>query len=181
MVGKIQGNWCRPSRILFHRKYKQLFFFILVGLIFLCSYSFWRRSNYFLSSWRVTVFDPGGINIFLFMQFFPAVWNLSKGSRRANYLILTQGGDKKEQYTRIRTMTDCICTLSLWSGNRNLYLWGTSSISDERVWWINTLAWTHKIGHVACVVGWCFRRSWWIGICEGTRVELSQVEFLNLS
>ena len=25
-------------------------FFILEGLIFLCSYSFWRRSNYFLSS-----------------------------------------------------------------------------------------------------------------------------------
>ena len=36
----------------------------------------------------------------------------SKGSRRANYLILTQrGGDKKEQYTGIRAMTDCICTL----------------------------------------------------------------------
>ena len=41
------------------------------GLIFLCSYSFWRWSNYFLSSWRVTVLDPGGINIFLFMQFSP--------------------------------------------------------------------------------------------------------------
>ena len=28
-------------------------------------------------------------------------------------LILTQrGGDKKEQYTGIRAMTDCICTLS---------------------------------------------------------------------
>ena len=47
------------------------FFFNLGGLIFLWNYSFWRRSNYFLSSWRVTVFDPGGINIFLFMQFFP--------------------------------------------------------------------------------------------------------------
>ena len=55
----------------FHRKYKQLFFFILGGIISICSYSFWRRSNYFLSSWRVTVFDPGGINIFLFMQFSP--------------------------------------------------------------------------------------------------------------
>ena len=48
-------------------------FFVLGGLISICSYSFWRGSNYFLSSWRVTVFDPGGINIFLFMQFFPAV------------------------------------------------------------------------------------------------------------
>ena len=37
---------------------------------------------------------------------------ISKGSRRANYWILTQGGDKKEQYTSIRTMTDCICTLT---------------------------------------------------------------------
>ena len=35
-------------------------------LISLCSYSFWRRSNFFLSSWRVTVIDPGGINIFWF-------------------------------------------------------------------------------------------------------------------
>ena len=34
----------------FHRKYKQLFFLFWGGLIFLCSYSFWRRSNYFLSS-----------------------------------------------------------------------------------------------------------------------------------
>ena len=34
----------------FHRKLKQLFFLNLKGLISLCSYSFWRRSNYFLSS-----------------------------------------------------------------------------------------------------------------------------------
>ena len=34
----------------FHWKLKQLFFFIRGGLISLCSYSFWRRSNYFFSS-----------------------------------------------------------------------------------------------------------------------------------
>ena len=34
----------------FHWKLKQLFFLFWEGLIFLCSYSFWRRSNYFLSS-----------------------------------------------------------------------------------------------------------------------------------
>ena len=34
-----------------HRKYKQLFFFFnWRGLISVCSYSFWRWSNYFLSS-----------------------------------------------------------------------------------------------------------------------------------
>ena len=74
-----QGRSCEGMRgkILRTSKYpstgnlSSCFFFNLGGLIFLCSYSFWRRSNYFLSSWRVTVFDPGGINIFLFMQFLP--------------------------------------------------------------------------------------------------------------
>ena len=38
--------------------------------------------------------------------------------------------------------------LVLWSGTRNLHLWGTSSVSDKPLWWINTLAWTHKIGWI---------------------------------
>ena len=56
------------QRIHFHRKLKQLFFFWM-GLNSLCSYSFWRPSNYFLSSWTVAVFDPGGIIIFYYLQF----------------------------------------------------------------------------------------------------------------
>ena len=40
-------------------------------VICVCSFSFWRRSNYFLRSWTVTVFDPGGINIFFDIQFLP--------------------------------------------------------------------------------------------------------------
>ena len=47
--------------------------------------------EYFLSSWTVAVFDPGGIIFFVFTQ---------------------GGGDKNEQYTDIRAMTDCICILS---------------------------------------------------------------------
>ena len=65
------SHWKQLFDIPFHRKLKQIFFLILGELIFFCSYSFWRRSNYFLSSWRVTVFDPGGINIFWFMHFSP--------------------------------------------------------------------------------------------------------------
>ena len=37
------------------------------------------------------------------------------------------------------------------------------------------------MGHVACVVGLCFLRSWLIGICGSIRVEMSHVEFLDLS
>ena len=48
-------------------------FFYLRGLISLCSYSFWRRSNYFLSSWSITVIDPGGINVFFLIYSFAAV------------------------------------------------------------------------------------------------------------
>ena len=65
-------------------------------------------------------------------------------------------------------------------GTRNLYLWGTSSFSPKRLWWIYTWAWIYKIGHVACVVGLCFHRSWLMGVCEGIWVELSQVELLEL-
>ena len=39
-------------------------------LISICSYSFWRRPNYFSSSLTVTVFDPGEINIFSIYSFF---------------------------------------------------------------------------------------------------------------
>ena len=42
-------------------------FLILRGLISVCSYSFWRRSYYFWSSWTVTVFDPGGINFLIYI------------------------------------------------------------------------------------------------------------------
>ena len=42
---------CLMTDIHFHRKLMQSFFFFWGrGLISLCSYSFWRRSNYFLSS-----------------------------------------------------------------------------------------------------------------------------------
>ena len=44
-------------------------FFYSEEVISLCSYSFWRRSNNFLSSCRVTVTDLGGINIFLIYSF----------------------------------------------------------------------------------------------------------------
>ena len=54
----------------FHRKLKQLFFFNLGRLIFLCSYSFWRRSNYFLSSWKVTVLTRAE-SIFFYLCSFP--------------------------------------------------------------------------------------------------------------
>ena len=47
------------------------FFLIWRELIGLCSYSFWRRSNYFLSSWTVAVFDPRGTVIFMMYSFFP--------------------------------------------------------------------------------------------------------------
>ena len=62
-------------------------------------------------------------------------------------------------------MVDCICTLSCGAA------FGTCGELT------NTFAWTHEIGHVACVVD----RSWLIGICGSIRVELSQVEFLDLS
>ena len=48
-------------------------FFFWEGLISICSYSFWRRPNYFLSSLTVAVLDPGEIMIFFDIQFFPAV------------------------------------------------------------------------------------------------------------
>ena len=43
-------HWDIIGPVPFHRKLKQLFFFYSGGLISICSYSFWRRSNYFLSS-----------------------------------------------------------------------------------------------------------------------------------
>ena len=66
--------------------------------------------------------------------------------------------------------------LVMWSGTQNLHFWGTSSVSDKRVWWINN----HKKGHMTCVVGLCFHRSWWIRMCEGIRVEYLEVEIFDL-
>ena len=56
---------------------------------------------------------------------------------------------------------DCICTLSCGAA-----LGGAFTFEVLRVFQtsacgqlINTLAWTRKMGHVACVVGLCLHRS----------------------
>ena len=62
--------------------------------------------------------------------------------------MLTQGGgDKKEQYTSIRTMTDCICTSSCGAAVGNFALRALECFRQARV--VNTLAWNNKIGLVA--------------------------------
>ena len=67
--GRHQIGW-HEWIVHFHRKLMQLFF-LFGRLISICSYSFWRRSNYFLSSWTVAVFDLGGILFFLWYTVFP--------------------------------------------------------------------------------------------------------------
>ena len=77
----------------FHRKYKQLFFFYSGrggGVIFLCSYSFWRRSNYFFKQLKGYSFLTRAESIFFFYAVFPAVWSVMSTllSRRTNSTIL---------------------------------------------------------------------------------------------
>ena len=109
------GSSLASSFLIFHRKYKQLFFYS-GGVNFLMQLQFLAPVELFLKQLKGYSFWHLAESIFFYLCsffFFPAFPVKSvKGSRRANYLILTQGGDKKEQYTRIRTMTDCICTLS---------------------------------------------------------------------
>ena len=49
----------------------QSFFFFWRGLITLCSYSFWRRSNYFFRQLNGCSLSPGRNFNFLDFQFFP--------------------------------------------------------------------------------------------------------------
>ena len=56
------------------------------------------------------------VEFFFSTNSFPAVCDLSKGSKRAKYLILPHGvGDKIEQYTGIRAK--CLFTGIIWSAN----------------------------------------------------------------
>ena len=126
-------------------------FFTRRKLISVCSYSFWRRSNYFLSSGTVAVFDPGGINIFLKYSFSRCVRSVQRQQTR-KLLDLDTGRWRQERTIHKYPYHDRLYLhFILWSGARKLCFKGV------RV--VNTLAGTHKIGHVACVVGWCFRGS----------------------
>ena len=60
------------------------------GLISICSYSFWRRPNDFLSSLTVAVFDPGEIIIIFDIQVFYIIFWLCSYSFQnfPNYLFM---------------------------------------------------------------------------------------------
>ena len=80
----IVGPLCTPcecSCIHFHRKLMQSFFLVEGrGLISSCSYSFWRRSNYFLAVERLQFLTRAEL-LLLYMQF------CVRGLSRPRYVI----------------------------------------------------------------------------------------------
>ena len=66
--GTLAENNSSTSSQTLHRKYKQLFFFIQERrLIFLCSYSFWRWSNYFFKAVEGLQFLTRAESIFFYL------------------------------------------------------------------------------------------------------------------
>ena len=134
----------------FHRKLKQLFFFS-GGVNFLMQLQFLAPVELFFKQLKGYSFWPRRHQYFLFMQFFP-LCEIRQKAADAPITWSWHSEATRKNNAQESVPWQTVFALHLVCGARKLCCKELQVFQTSACGEFNTLAWTHKIGHVACVV-----------------------------